>query len=102
MFAWRAIRCVKSNAILLAPVMRFNSEHPAVRARLAAAGAPMCYIKLMLILRILNEMAVCRIEDVGDGILTYEITPDAPHTSVEASPLLRSLRERCGKGTAPA
>ena len=56
----------------------------------------------MLILRILNEMAVCRIEDVGDGILTYEITPDAPHTSVEASPLLRSLRERCGKGTAPA
>ena len=73
-----------------------------LRARLAAAGAPMCYIKLMLILRILNEMAVCRIEDVGDGILTYEITPDAPHTSVEASPLLRSLRERCGKGTAPA
>ena len=73
-----------------------------LRARLAAAGAPMCYVKLMLILRILNEMAVCRIEDVGDGILTYEITPDAPHTSVEASPLLRSLRERCGKGTAPA
>lgn len=73
-----------------------------LRARLAAAGAPMCYVKLMLILRILNEMAVCRIEDVGDGILTYEITPDAPHTSVEASPLLRSLRERCGKGAAPA
>ena len=38
-----------------------------LRARLAAAGAPMCYVKLMLILRILNEMAVCRIEDVGDG-----------------------------------
>ncbi len=73
-----------------------------LRAQLAAAGAPMGYIKLMLILRILNEMAVCRIEDVGDGILTYEITPDAPHTSVEASPLLCSLRERCGKGTAPA
>ena len=34
-FAWRAIRCVKSNAILLAPVMRFNE--PACRERLAEA-----------------------------------------------------------------
>jgi single-stranded-DNA-specific exonuclease len=71
-----------------------------LRQNLATDGVPLCYIKLMLILRILNEMAVCRIGDVGDGILTYEITPDVPHTSVEASPLLRSLRERCGRGSA--
>lgn len=32
-----------SNAILLAPVMRFNSEHPAVRARLAAAYDQCCH-----------------------------------------------------------
>ena len=65
--------------------------------QLSAGGTPMGYIKLMLILRILNEMGVCRIEQVGQDILTYEIEPDAPRTSVDASPLLRSLRERCGK-----
>ena len=32
-----------SNAILLAPVMRFNGEHPAVRARLAAAYDRCCH-----------------------------------------------------------
>ena len=32
-----------SNAILLAPVMRFNSEHPAVRERLAAAYDRCCH-----------------------------------------------------------
>ncbi len=32
-----------SNAILLAPVMRFNSEHPAVRARLACAYDQCCH-----------------------------------------------------------
>lgn len=68
-----------------------------LRAQLAAGGMPMGYVKLMLILRILNEMGVCRIEEVGQDILTYEIEPDAPRTSVDASPLLRSLRERCGQ-----
>ena len=32
-----------SNAILLAPVMRFNSEHPAVRERLAIAYDRCCH-----------------------------------------------------------
>ncbi len=32
-----------SNAILLAPVMRFNSEHPAVKARLASAYDQCCH-----------------------------------------------------------
>lgn len=68
-----------------------------LRVQLSAGGTPMGYIKLLLILRILNEMGVCRIERVGQDILTYEIEPDVPRTSVDASPLLRSLRERCGK-----
>ena len=32
-----------SNAILLAPVMRFNSEHPAVKERLAVAYDRCCH-----------------------------------------------------------
>lgn len=63
--------------------------------RLAGAGAPTPYIKLRLILHILNEMAVCRIDEAGEDIFVFSLPPDPPHTSVEASPLLHALREQC-------
>lgn len=64
-------------------------------ARLSGAGAPMSYIKLHLILRILNDMGVCHIRETGDDLFAFELCHDAPHTTIDASPLLQSLRKQC-------
>ena len=54
--------------------------------------APMGMVKLRLILRILNEMGVCRVRDPIDGIFVFEINFDSPKTSIDASPLMQRLR----------
>lgn len=59
-----------------------------------SVDAAMGYVKMRLILRILGEMGVCRIEEPDDGLFTFVINHDAPKTSVDASPLLRRLREQ--------
>lgn len=62
---------------------------------LAARGSVMSYVKLHLILRILREMAVCRIEETENDLFTFEINTNAPRTTVDASPLMCKLRARC-------
>jgi single-stranded-DNA-specific exonuclease len=54
--------------------------------------SPMGMVKLRLILRILNEMGVCRVRDPIDGIFVFEINFDSPKTSIDASPLMQRLR----------
>jgi len=49
-------------------------------------------VKLRLIIRILNEMEVCRIRDPIDGIYIFEVNFESPKTSIDASPLMQSLR----------
>ncbi len=58
------------------------------------ALAPVGGVKLRLILQILNEMGVARVREPDEGIFCFEIAFDAPKTSVEASPLFRSLHRR--------
>ena len=58
------------------------------------AASPMGGIKLRLILRILEEIGVATVTEPDEGIFCFEINFDAPKTSVEASPLLQSLRGR--------
>ena len=55
-------------------------------------------IKLRLITRILMEMGVCRVEDPIDGIYLYEINFESPKTSIDASPLMQSLRRQLAAG----
>ena len=55
-------------------------------------------IKLHLILRILTEMGVCRVEDPTDGYLAFEVNFDAPKTSIDASPLMCHLRDQLTEG----
>ena len=62
--------------------------------------APMGMVKLRLILRILNEMGVCRVRDPLDGIYVFEINFDSPKTSIDASPLMQSLRRQLIAGGA--
>ena len=57
-------------------------------------------VKLRLITRILEEMGVCRVEDPVDGIYLYEINFSSPKTSIDASPLLQSLRRQLVAGQA--
>ncbi len=58
------------------------------------AVTPINGIKLRLILRILEEMGVASICEPDEGIFCFEIRFDAPKTSIDASPLLQSLRRR--------
>jgi single-stranded-DNA-specific exonuclease len=62
--------------------------------------SPMGFVKLRLILRILNEMGVCRVEAPVDGIYLFEVNFASPKTSIDASPLMRSLRRQLAAGEA--
>ncbi len=56
--------------------------------------APIDGVKLRLILRILEEMGVAAATEPDEGIFCFDIRFDAPKTSIDASPLLQSLRQR--------
>lgn len=63
----------------------------------AEAVTAMSYVKLRLIMDILNELAVCRIEAVGlpeEGCFSFKVDFSAPKTSVDASELLRRVRNQ--------
>ena len=55
-------------------------------------------VKLRLILRILTEMGVCRVEDPTEGYYAFEVNFTAPKTSIDASPLLQHLRMQLAAG----
>ena len=55
-------------------------------------------IKLRLILRILTEMGVCRVEDAAEGYFAFEVDFDAPKTTIDASPLMCHLRDQLAEG----
>ena len=63
-----------------------------------APSVSICRIKLNLILRILTEMGVCRVNDSTDGFFVFEVDFDAPKTSIDASPLMCRLREQLTAG----
>ncbi|MBQ3508182.1 MAG: single-stranded-DNA-specific exonuclease RecJ [Clostridia bacterium] len=55
---------------------------------------PMNTIKLRLIMRILDEMGVCHVEDPIDGVYIFEVNFASPKTTIDASPLMQSLRRQ--------
>ncbi len=58
------------------------------------AASPIGGVKLRLILRILEEMGVATVAEPDEGIFCFDIHFDAPKTTIDASPLLQSLRHR--------
>ncbi len=70
------------------------------RANRAPAERPMGTVKLRLILRILTEMGVCRVEESTDGIYLFEVNFASPKTSIDASPLMQRLRRQLAAGEA--
>ena len=55
-------------------------------------------VKLRLVLRILDEMGVCHVEEAVDGIYLFTVNFDAPKTTIDASPLMQSLRRQAAAG----
>lgn len=68
------------------------SERSLHRRLNEGAARRICIVKLRLILRILDEMGVCSVNEADAGIFSFSINYDAPKTSVDASPLLCRLR----------
>ncbi len=54
--------------------------------------SPIGWVKLHLILHILGEMGVASVQELEEGIFLFDVHFDAPKTSIDASPLLQSLR----------
>ncbi len=67
--------------------------------RLLGVEAHLCinYIKLKFILRILNELQICSIEEVGEDMYSFNIFFNASKTSIEKSSILKKLRGQCIK-----
>ena len=53
------------------------------------------YIKLMYIIEILNEMKICRIENITDDIFKFEIYFNASKTNIDKSSILKKLKSQC-------
>ena len=57
----------------------------------------MNYVKLKFILRILNELQICEVQEIGEDIYRFNIFFNAKKTSIEKSSILKKLRGQCVK-----
>ncbi len=53
------------------------------------------YIKLKYILRILNELKICEIEEIDSDIYRFSVLFNASKTSIEKSAILKKLKSKC-------
>ncbi len=53
--------------------------------------------KIKLIMEIMNELKICKIEEVSDGIYQYDIYFNAEKTNIEKSSILKSIKNQCIK-----
>lgn len=53
------------------------------------------YIKLKYILRIMNELRICGVEEIDKEIYRFEIFFNASKTSIDKSSILKKLKSRC-------
>lgn len=53
------------------------------------------YIKLKYILTIMNELKLCRVEEIDDDIYSFEVIFSAAKTSIDKSSILKRLKSRC-------
>lgn len=53
------------------------------------------YIKLKYILTIMNELKICRVEEIEPDIYRFEVFFNASKTSIDKSSILKKLKSRC-------
>jgi single-stranded-DNA-specific exonuclease len=60
-----------------------------------AESSAINYIKLKFILRILNELKICEIEEIDRELYRFDIFFNANKTNIEKSSILKKLRGQC-------
>ncbi len=60
-------------------------------------GKNIGYAKLKFVLRILNELQICSVEEIGDELYKIDIYFNANKTSIDKSSILKRLRGQCIK-----
>ena len=53
------------------------------------------YIKLKYVLNIMNELKICRVEEIEPDIYKFEVIFNAAKTSITKSSILKKLKSRC-------
>lgn len=61
----------------------------------ASEGNEINYVKLKYILRILNELKICEIEELNEDIYRFSVLFHATKTSIDKSSILKKLRSQC-------
>ncbi len=56
---------------------------------------PINYTKFKYILRILNELKICEVEELNDDIYSFSVAFNATKTNIEKSSILRKLKSQC-------
>lgn len=59
------------------------------------AGAPINYIKLKFIIRIMHELTICGVEELGEDIYRFTVEFTGTKTSIDKSHILKKLRTQC-------
>lgn len=63
--------------------------------RSSTSGRDINYVKLMYILRVFRELKICEVEELGEGIIGFDISYSPGRTSIERSGILKKLRIQC-------
>ena len=53
------------------------------------------YVKLKYILRVLNELHICDVEELNNDIYSFKVIFNAAKTNIEKSSILKKLRNQC-------
>lgn len=56
---------------------------------------PINYIKMKYILRIMNELRICAVEEISPDIFKFEVFFNAAKTSIDKSSILKKLKSKC-------
>jgi len=55
------------------------------------------YVKLRYILRILNEMKICNVENLDENIFRFDVPFNSSKTNIEKSSILKKLKGQCNR-----
>jgi hypothetical protein len=61
----------------------------------AGEGKFINYVKLKYILRILNELNICEVQEISHDIYIFSVIFNASKTSIDKSSILKKLRGQC-------
>ena len=60
-------------------------------------GAPINYVKLKFIIRIMHELTICGVEEISPDIYRFTVAFTGTKTSIDKSSILKKLRTQCKK-----